>query len=271
MLVEGMPTGNPNDGHGASDSLTGQGFGYYAVNNVPVIKTSVDQFVAQEPDQAGSQPAHRVAAAGRQLQRKRRPVAVLRRRERRQPADDRLAAVGVQHGVRRRDAHRLERRLGAGAAHAAQEHPRHGQRGDHWPARHAGQQREDQAGRSPGFHPPAREQAAGQRLGRAAAPPAPSRRRRARTARFQFMGDMDALAANLVHQQIIVSAFACDITRVACLEYGNDQKLMVNTHGDPVRRPARRVHPQRRGFQLRQPGQVRGVPGARSSSTSSTR
>ncbi|MFL5307181.1 MAG: DUF1552 domain-containing protein, partial [Polyangia bacterium] len=47
VLVEGMPTGNPNDGHGASDSLTGQGFGYYAVNNVPVIKTSVDQFVAK--------------------------------------------------------------------------------------------------------------------------------------------------------------------------------------------------------------------------------
>jgi len=37
---------------------------------------------------------------------------------------------------------------------------------------------------------------------------------------FQYMGDMDALAANLIHQQIVVSALACDITRVACLEYG---------------------------------------------------
>ena len=43
VLVEGMPSGNPNDNHGSSDSLTGQGFGYYAVKNVPVIKTSVDQ------------------------------------------------------------------------------------------------------------------------------------------------------------------------------------------------------------------------------------
>ncbi len=42
------------------------------------------------------------------------------------------------------------------------------------------------------------------------------------------MNDLDALAANLIHQQIIANAFACDITRVACLEYGNDQKLMVN-------------------------------------------
>src|SRR6185312_3563132 len=47
VLVEGMPSGNPNDGHGSSDSLTGQGFGYYAVNNVPVVKISVDQFVAK--------------------------------------------------------------------------------------------------------------------------------------------------------------------------------------------------------------------------------
>jgi hypothetical protein len=50
---------------------------------------------------------------------------------------------------------------------------------------------------------------------------------------FQFMGDMDPLAANLVHQQIIVSAFGCDITRVAALEYGNDQRLMVNAPNLP--------------------------------------
>ncbi len=45
VLVEGMPTGNPNDGHGASDSLTGQGFGYYGQG---VVKTSVDQFIANK-------------------------------------------------------------------------------------------------------------------------------------------------------------------------------------------------------------------------------
>ena len=45
VLVEGMPSGNPNDGHGSSDSLTGQGFGYYGQG---VIKTSVDQFVASQ-------------------------------------------------------------------------------------------------------------------------------------------------------------------------------------------------------------------------------
>ena len=45
VLVEGMPSGNLNDGHGASDSLTGQGFGYYGQG---VIKISVDQFVANK-------------------------------------------------------------------------------------------------------------------------------------------------------------------------------------------------------------------------------
>ena len=106
VLVEGMPSGNPNDGHGASDSLTGQGFGYYGQG---VIKISVDQFVAKKLVAARDQPPDRVAAAGRQHQRQRRHLAVLRRRERRQPADHRLAAVGVQHRVRRRAARRGRR------------------------------------------------------------------------------------------------------------------------------------------------------------------
>src|SRR5690349_7429317 len=29
VLVEGMPSGNPSDGHGAPDGLTGMGYGYY--------------------------------------------------------------------------------------------------------------------------------------------------------------------------------------------------------------------------------------------------
>src|SRR5581483_3536975 len=45
VLVEGMPSGNPNDNHGSSDSLTGQGFGYYGQG---VVKISVDQFIANK-------------------------------------------------------------------------------------------------------------------------------------------------------------------------------------------------------------------------------
>src|SRR4029077_2718786 len=50
---------------------------------------------------------------------------------------------------------------------------------------------------------------------------------------MQVMGALDACAANILHQKIIAAAFACDITRVACLQYGNDQKLMVNATGLP--------------------------------------
>jgi len=48
---------------------------------------------------------------------------------------------------------------------------------------------------------------------------------------YMFSSAVDAVATNVVHQDIIVSAFACDITRVAAIEYGNDQKLMVNVAG----------------------------------------
>ena len=148
VLVEGMPSGNPNDGHGASDSLTGQGFGYYGQG---VIKMSVDQFVAKKLAAGGDQPADRVAAAGRQHQRQRRHLAVLRRRERRQPADHRLAAVRVQHRVRRRAAPRARRRRRCSRAARASSTPSRPRR----PTLQglAGREREGEAGRPPGFDP----------------------------------------------------------------------------------------------------------------------
>src|SRR6187402_593160 len=53
VLVEGCPAGTPADGHGSPAGLTGQGFGYYAVNNVQVPAVSVDQFVAEKLVKAG--------------------------------------------------------------------------------------------------------------------------------------------------------------------------------------------------------------------------
>src|SRR3954452_21981619 len=38
LLVEGCPGGSPEEGHGSPQGLTGQGNGYYAVNNVPQPK-----------------------------------------------------------------------------------------------------------------------------------------------------------------------------------------------------------------------------------------
>lgn len=53
LLVEGCPAGNPEEGHGSPQALTGQGYGYYAVNNVPQPKVSVDQFVSAMLVKAG--------------------------------------------------------------------------------------------------------------------------------------------------------------------------------------------------------------------------
>jgi hypothetical protein len=53
ILVEGLPSGNPGDGHGSPDGLTGMGNGYYAVNNVVQKLISVDQFVADSLIKAG--------------------------------------------------------------------------------------------------------------------------------------------------------------------------------------------------------------------------
>lgn len=53
LLVEGCPAGNPGDGHGSPEGLTGQGNGYYAVNNVQVPAISVDQFVADKLIKSG--------------------------------------------------------------------------------------------------------------------------------------------------------------------------------------------------------------------------
>jgi len=41
----------------------------------------------------------------------------------------------------------------------------------------------------------------------------------------------DTLAADLAHIDIIVGAFACDITRVAAIQFGSDQNLAVNLPG----------------------------------------
>ncbi|MEI9938643.1 MAG: DUF1552 domain-containing protein [Pseudomonadota bacterium] len=53
LLVEGCPAGNPGDGHGSPAGLTGQGNGYYAVNNVQQLAISVDQFVADKLVKSG--------------------------------------------------------------------------------------------------------------------------------------------------------------------------------------------------------------------------
>jgi Protein of unknown function (DUF1552) len=228
VLVEGMPSGNPNDGHGASDSLTGQGFGYYAVNNVPVLKLSVDQFVAKNLVAAGvNRPIASLLLGancnenggitqfyggpnGGNLPTIGSPLSAYNtafgaavptssgtspqaRLLRRQSILDTISGeiTGLQSTLGSNEKAKLDAHLDSI------------------------RQLENKLMTASG-------------AGACTKPATPGA-----DSTLQFMGDMDAMAANLIHQQVIVSAFACDITRVACLQYGNDQKLMVNTTGLP--------------------------------------
>jgi hypothetical protein len=235
VLVEGMPSGNPNDNHGSSDSLTGQGFGYYAVNNVPVVKTSVDQFVANSLMQSGVN----------------RPIASLLLGANCNengglsqfyggPNGGNLPTIGSplsayntvfgaampstgSSGAGPSAAALLKRRQSILDAITGEITGLQSTLGSNEKAKldahlDSIRQLENKLTASSGTSG----------TGSCTKPTTPGA-----DSTFQFMGDMDAMAANLIHQQIIVSAFGCDITRVACLEYGNDQKLMVNAMGLP--------------------------------------
>jgi hypothetical protein len=234
VLVEGMPTGNPNDGHGASDSLTGQGFGYYAVNNVPVIKTSVDQFVAKNLVAQGvNRPISSLllgancnengglsqfygGANGGNLPTIGSPLS----------AYNTVFGAAMPTGSNTSAQMLLARRQSILDTVNSEIKSLEGTLGSNEKTKMEAhldsiRQLENKLQASSG----GTGGGGGTSCTKPTAPGADST--------FQYMGDMDALAANLVHQKIIVNAFACDITRVACLEYGNDQKLMVNATGIP--------------------------------------
>lgn len=228
VLVEGMPTGNPNDGHGASDSLTGQGYGYYAVNNVPVIKTSVDQFVANSLVSGGVN----------------RPIASLLLGANTNVSGGFTQFYGGPNGV---NLPTIASPLSAYNTVFGAAMPTGSTTSADALLKRRKSILDTIKGEITGLQSTlgSNEKAkldahldsirqlenklSGSNSGAACTKPtAPGD-----DSTFQYMGDMDAIAANVVHQQIIASAFACDITRVACLEYGNDQKLTVNAKDIP--------------------------------------
>ena len=224
VLVEGMPSGNPNDGHGASDSLTGQGFGYYGQG---VMKMSVDQFIAKK-----------LVAGGIN-----RPISSL------------------LLGANTSDSGGISQFYGGanGGNLPTIGSPLSAFNTVFGGALPSGTSASALLTRRKSILDTIKTEAttlksvAGQRTRRrswtptwirsgswrtSSAPPMPRRQRAARSrttpgadSSLQYMGGLDACAANVIHQNIIANAFACDITRVACLQYGNDQKLMVNAPG----------------------------------------
>jgi hypothetical protein len=222
VLVEGMPSGNPNDGHGASDSLTGQGFGYYGQG---VIKLSVDQFVAKKLVAAGiNRPIGSLllgantsdsggisqfygGATGGNLPTIGSPLSAFNTVFGGMlPAGTSAAALLARRksilDLVQAECATLKGSLGANEKAKLDVHL------------DSIRQLENKLDNST---------PAGGGCMKPAAPGADSA--------LQFMGGLDTLKANGLHQSIIASAFACDITRVACLQYGNDQKLMANAPG----------------------------------------
>ncbi len=253
VLVEGMPSGNPNDGHGASDSLTGQGFGYYGQG---VVKTSVDQFVAAQMIKQGiNRPISSLLLGancndgggvtqfyggpnGGNLPTIGSPLsayntvfgAALPSSSSSSSGSGGSGGSGMtaQALLQRRQSildtitgeiNSLESTLGSNEKVKLDAHLDSIRQLENKLQTTLGTSSTGAGGGGGG---------GGNTVVSCNKPSAPGG-----DSSFQFMGGMDALAANLVHQQIIVSAFACDFTRVACLEYGNDQKLMVNASGIP--------------------------------------
>jgi hypothetical protein len=233
VLVEGMPSGHPNDGHGSSDSLTGRGYEYIAVNNVPVPKLSVDQFVAASLAKGGVN----------------RPIASLLLGANCNENGGLTQFYGGPNGT---FLPTISSPLSAYSTVFGAVAPSSG--GSNMSAQASLARRKSIldtiTGEITGLqatlgsnekakldaHLDSIRQLENKLMSAGAAGGSGSCTKPATPgadSTLQFMGDMDAIAANVLHQQIIVNAFACDITRVACLEYGNDQKFMVNAPGVP--------------------------------------
>ena len=262
VLVEGMPSGNPSDGHGSSDSLTGQGFGYYGQG---VVKISVDQFVANNLVKSGvNRPIASLllgantnssggvtqfygGANGGNLPTIGSPLSAYT------TVFGSAASSSSSSSTGSGGASGTGGGSGSGAAAAMALYNRRksildnitseintleGTLGSNEKAKldahlDSIRQLENKLQQTSGIGSGGSSGSGSSGGGGGGVVNCTPPSKPGADSTFQYMSDMDALAANLVHQQIIVSAFACDITRVACLEYGNDQKLMVNATGLP--------------------------------------
>ena len=226
VLVEGMPSGNISNGHGAPDGLTGMGYGYYNGQ----LKISVDQFVA---NQLKSQGINRPIASlllgaatngggginmfyggssngGNNLSTISSPLSAYTTifggaLPEGQSADSLLARRKSILDLVAAEATSLQGTLGATEKAKLDVHL------------DSIRQLENKLTQSMGG-------------GGAACmkPTAPSS-----DSTYTHQGDADACAMNAVHLNLIASAFACDLTRVAAIQYGSDQSLKVNVSGLP--------------------------------------
>jgi hypothetical protein len=225
VLVEGMPSGNISNGHGAPDALTGMGYGYYNGQ----LKISVDQFIANQLVAQGiNRPIGSLllggattanggvtmfyggaSNGGNSLSTISSPQSAFTTvfggaLPMGQSADGLLKRRKSILDLVTAEATSLKGTLGSAEAAKLDVHL------------DSIRQLENKLTQT---------MATGAACMKPTAPGADST--------YTFQGDADALAMNKVHLGIIASAFACDITRVASIQYGNDQFLKVNAAGLP--------------------------------------
>ena len=223
VLVEGMPSGNISNGHGAPDGITGLGYGYYNGQ----LKISVDQFVANQlvaagvnrpiaslllggaTNGAGGMTHFYGGAAGTNLP----PIG--------SPLSAYTTVFGGALPMGMSADGLLARRksiLDLVTAEATSLKGTLGSAEGQWLDAHLDSIRQLE-------NKLTQTMSSGASCMKPTAPGADST--------YTHQGDADALAMNVIHQNIIASAFAYDITRVAAIEYGNDQTLKVNATGLP--------------------------------------
>jgi hypothetical protein len=221
VLVEGMPSGNPNEGHGSAGGLTGQdNSGYFVdANNKQVIRSSVDQYIAKMTSAGFGKPIASLllgantnlngsfsqyygGASGTNVPTIGSPLSAYN------------TVFGTTMASGTSAATLLKRRQSILDTITTEINGLESQLGSHEKAKLDAHLTSIRALENKLTSAPASG------CMKPATPPADSS--------LQFKMQLDTLACNLLHQQIILSAFACDITRIACLQYGNDQYLLVN-------------------------------------------
>jgi hypothetical protein len=224
VLVEGMPTSNPNEGHGSPGGLTGQdSSGYFTdASGKQIIRSSVDQYIAKMTSAGfgrqiaslllgantnlnGSNSQYYGGAAGTPLPTIGSPLS----------AYNTVFGTTMASGTTADTL--LKRRQSILDTISSEITGLEGQLGSHEKAKLDAHLTSIRALENKLTSAPTGA------CTKPATPPADSS--------LQFMMQLDTLACNLLHQQIILAAFACDITRIACLQYGNDQYLLVNQTG----------------------------------------
>jgi len=230
VLIEGMPTENPANNHGAPDGITGMGNGYYAVNNVQQLIQSVDQFVADGLVKSGiNRPIASLILgsetagsnslffrAGKNLPPIASPVSAYNTVFSAVPSGGGGGGNNTQPDkllARRRsildtitaEANALRDRVGAADKTKLDSHLESIRALENKLSQSSG------SGGGGNNNPPVM-----------CTPPAKP---------TDSSSKYPAIANDLLHLDIIVNAFACDITRVASIQWGTDQALQVDLPG----------------------------------------